>query len=86
MALTKNLFLKNNFDDQSVFPNAYIKVQSVTGGKERMTAVVISFKEKDGFHLNSKSYNFVPNLESNFIAQAYEHLKTLPEFADAIDC
>lgn len=86
MALSKNLILTNNFDDQSVFPNAYIKVQSVTGSKERMTAVVISFKEKDGFPLTSKSYNFVPDMESNFFAQAYEHLKTLPEFSGAIDC
>lgn len=32
---------------------------------------------------------FAPNLESkqpNFIAQAYVHAKTLPEFSDAKDC
>jgi hypothetical protein len=32
-------------------------------------------------------YNFVPSLEgANFIAQAYEYLKTLPEFKGATDC
>jgi hypothetical protein len=30
---------------------------------------------------------FIPSLdESNFIRQAYQHLKTLPEFAGAVDC
>jgi hypothetical protein len=86
MALQKNLTLENNFDEQSMFPNAYIKVQSVSGNKERMTAVVVMHKEKDGFCLRSKSYNFVPDLSSNFIAQAYNHLKTLPEFSGAMDC
>lgn len=37
------------------------------------------------FALNS--HEFKPTVEGdNFIAQAYEHLKTLPEFADAVDC
>jgi hypothetical protein len=32
-------------------------------------------------------YSFAPDLNGkNFIAQAYEHLKTLPEFAGATDC
>jgi hypothetical protein len=86
MALQKNLTLENNFDEQSMFPNAYIKVQSVNGNKERMTAVVVTHKEKNGFCLTSKSYNFVPDLNSNFIEQAYNHLKTLPEFSGAMDC
>jgi hypothetical protein len=35
----------------------------------------------------SEQYSFVPEMKnSNFIAQAYEHLKTLPEFAGATDC
>ena len=37
--------------------------------------------------IKHEQFNFVPNLEGqNFIAQAYEHLKTLPEFAGAEDC
>jgi hypothetical protein len=32
-------------------------------------------------------YKFAPNLDgANFIKQAYEHLKTLPEFSGATDC
>jgi hypothetical protein len=36
----------------------------------------------------SQSFEFTPSVEvaaENFIKQAYEHLKTLPEFADAVD-
>lgn len=43
-----------------------------------------------GENFNSmKIYDFKPSVadgSTNFIAQAYEHLKTLPEFADATDC
>jgi hypothetical protein len=31
--------------------------------------------------------DFIPDMEGgNFIKQAYLYLKTLPEFADAVDC
>ena len=37
--------------------------------------------------LQTESYTFAPKLDGeNFIKQAYEHLKTLEEFKDAIDC
>lgn len=64
--------------------NAYIKVESVSGGKDNVTATVST---KIGENVKTKFYHYKPNLDgSNFIKQAYEHLKTLPEFADAVDC
>jgi hypothetical protein len=64
--------------------NCYIKVNSVIGTKSNMSAVV-SFTKDDFSFL--EQYEFVPDLfGQNFIAQAYEHLKTLPEFAGAVDC
>lgn len=87
MALTKTIALKNNFGDVSVFNNSYIKVKRIIGGKESMTAEVGFFRSADGQELKYESYTFSPDLHaSNFIAQAYWHLKTLPEFADATDC
>lgn len=63
--------------------DAYIKVESVEGSKERVVAFV-SFNSPDG--VGNQSYVFPPNLNGlNFIKQAYEHLKTLPEFAGATD-
>jgi hypothetical protein len=65
---------------------AYIKVVSISGNKTSINAVV-SFSEKDV--LLEKNYCIPVNVNQeakNFIAQVYEHLKTLPEFAGATNC
>lgn len=68
----------------SVVMNAYIKVDRVSASKDSASADV-SFTE--GEKKTSSSYTFKPNLDGgNFIKQAYDHLKTLPEFAGAQDC
>lgn len=68
----------------SVNMDAYIKVEAVDATKQSATATVTY---KDGAKYLTKQFVFAPSLEeSNFIKQAYEHLKTLPEFAGAIDC
>lgn len=65
---------------------AYIVVYSVEGTKQLLTIVV---------HIRGKAiavtklYKFQPTVDENspnFIKQAYLYLKTLPEFADAVDC
>ena len=67
------------------FTDIYVKVESVNSSKNKTTASV-------GFRLDEtqlfyKYYEFPLDLEGpNPIQQAYLHLKTLPEFADAIDC
>jgi hypothetical protein len=62
----------------------YIKVESVSGTKDKVNCTVSYTGEKVKFQ---KSYEFQPNLDGeNFIKQAYMNLKTLPEFAGAIDC
>ena len=64
--------------------DVYIKVVRVSGSKEKAVADV-SFSSQN--FSGSKSYEFAPEMvDKNFIAQAYEYLKTLPEFADAQDC
>ena len=90
MALTKNvIFLPPGFDAPAQISNAYIRVEAINGSKNKITAsVAIGKKDGDNFLVaQSSSYSFVPNLDGqNFIAQAYTHLKTLPEFAGAEDC
>ena len=90
MALSKNVvFLPAGFDTPAQINNAYIRIDAVNGNKNRIVAsVVIGKKTEDNFLIaQSSNYSFVPNMDSgNFIAQAYEHLKTLPEFAGATDC
>ena len=86
MALSKNIAVKAfgrtlNFDD------AYIKVSNLTGSKDQVDAKICSFSAKNGELLETQYARFVPNMDGgNFIKQAYEHLKTLPEFAGATDC
>jgi len=65
----------------------YVRVESINATKKVVRCRVM-FYDKDGTEIVSvKSYGFVPNMDGkNFIAQAYDYLKTLPEFAGATDC
>lgn len=87
MALKKNITLVDNFGIAVDFADAYVKVVSIEGEKSLMVATVDTMDKKDGRTLERKAYEFAPALEgANFIAQAYEHIKTLPEFEGAVDC
>lgn len=68
--------------------NCYIKVNSISGGKDGLLAQVLFTKDSSsGEFVKSSEHAFTPNLDGqNFIAQAYNYLKTLPEFAGATDC
>jgi hypothetical protein len=71
---------------QRVSFSAYVKVISINGNKTQLN-VVVNFKG-DVQQFN-KEYQVPVSVESNsgnFIAQIYEHLKTLEEFAGAEDC
>lgn len=64
--------------------DAYIKVESVDGTKNNASAKV---SIKSGNDIFISMHSFVPDMDGkNFIAQAYDYLKTLPEFAGAVDC
>ena len=87
MALTKQIVLISNFGDNVLFDKAYIKVDSLNGNKEQMRAYVSTYKKENEQLISRKNYCFTPNLnDKNFIAQAYDYIKTLPEFAGATDC
>lgn len=88
MALSKTVKqTKPGFSGELLAENAYIKVESISGDKSSVSALV-TFKAGDVF-IDRKTYTFEPAVSDaakNFIAQAYEYLKTLPEFAGAKDC
>jgi hypothetical protein len=87
MAISKTLKLKDNFGVEVTFENAYVKVVHINGSKEILHAHVCIHNKKDGAQIESKSFAFPLFLDGkNFIAQAYDHIKTLPEFAGASDC
>ena len=63
---------------------AYVKIARVNADKNAAVATV-SFAIPQGTY--TKTFKFDLSLEgSNFIAQAYAHLKTLEEFSGAEDC
>ena len=87
MALTQSMTLVSNFNTEVNFQDCYIKVISLEGGKAQIKVQYGIHKEQGGLLLTCGSTVFAPDLNGvNFIAQAYEHLKTLPEFEGATDC
>jgi hypothetical protein len=88
MALTKSLKKTiKGFSGEVICQDAYYRVSRINGNK---TGIVISVEitnSLDKVLLETLFYEFIPDISgSNFIKQAYLYLKTLPEFADAIDC
>jgi len=71
---------------QRISFSAYVKVASITGNKTQITANVQFVGDVAEF---AKQYQVPVSVESgasNFIAQVYQYLKTLPEFTGAEDC
>jgi len=90
MALSKTIeYTPDGFSQPAVLQNAYIRVESISGNKNSLTFSVVAYNKQNADMVSAQimSFVFVPSMTaSNFIAQAYEHLKTLPEFAGATDC
>jgi hypothetical protein len=67
--------------------NAYYRVSQVQLGKSQMTAIASLHASAEAPELASTMHGCPYDIEGdNPIKQAYEHLKTLPEFEGAIDC
>ena len=66
--------------------NAYIKVRNVSGDKDNLNANVVFTNDKIEFDKNYSFSASVADNAPNFIKQAYEYLKTLPEFENSEDC
>ena len=89
MALQKNIKLTDNFGIEVEIPNAYIKISKVECTKEQINSIVEIKKESIGLPYTYTIRNYILNYNingENPIKQAYLHLKSLPEFADAVDC
>jgi len=68
--------------------DAYHKIENVTlQNKNIIIFNVKSYANIDFPEFNTKQFSCDYNINGeNPIKQAYLHLKTLPEFADAVDC
>lgn len=88
MALQKE-YTKMIYGNKINFPEAYFKIEYIEGDKDNISFMLVgysNYEKKDVvFQLE---YNFTPSVEykaDNFIKQGYDHLKTLPEYANALD-
>ena len=67
--------------------DAYIKVWRYEGDKEKTLFEAGIYADKDSEMITSQGHQLSLNLDgANTIKQAYEYLKSLPEFSDAVDC
>jgi len=92
MALLKDYY---NAQFEVTITDAYWKVEldnGITGGKTKLRCRMNCFKNQAIADTNTDKYadfdfEFVPDMLSadNFIKQAYDYAKTLPEFSGAVD-
>jgi hypothetical protein len=85
MALKKTI--QSNFGIE--IPSAYHRVGRIEIFKKSEMAFIVSAFANDQIDspVQTKQYACAYDLAGqNALAQAYEHLKTLPEFTGAIDC
>jgi hypothetical protein len=80
--LTKSIA---GYAGELVAQNTIFRVAHINGTKDILMFTVEGKQENLIIYQNE--FSFTPELDSsNFIAQAYEYLKTLPEFEGATDC
>ena len=86
--------IKNKMPDviekQIEYPECYAMINSVIGDKTKISLQVVFYVDSSKEQtIEYQQYAFTPSVadgSTNFIQQGYEYLKTLPEFADAVDC
>tara|TARA_R100000388_G_C7161138_1_gene119281 strand:+ start:67 stop:312 length:246 start_codon:yes stop_codon:yes gene_type:complete len=66
--------------------DGYLRIIHLNGNKEKIT-LTLGYQSKAGeVPLKKEDYEFVPNMDSNFLAQGYTYLKTLDNFTSSTDC
>ena len=85
MALKQTIKTKDNFGIEVEIPNVYIKIETLDLNKISGKANLSYKNQENLIRYNQIQFAYDINGE-NPIKQAYLHLKTLPEFADAVDC
>lgn len=88
MALKKTLDLLNNFGTISTLQDCYIAVIEVVGDKNNVGADIGIYSNNLRTRLyKQQRIEFVPDMNGkNFITQAYDAVKLMPEFVGSEDC
>jgi hypothetical protein len=89
MALKKTFQAEDNFGQVVTLADAYCRVTQVVGDKSLLNISVEILNSEKNRLLMQRFFSFVPSVDegaTNFIAQAYVYIKSLPEFSEAQDC
>ena len=66
---------------------AYLRTEDFVGNKFNLHFTLKCYVSSDETqHFKQQSFSFTPASDKRWDAQAYEYLKTQPEFAGATDC
>lgn len=88
MALSKENKV-NIYGKTLIFPNSYVQITEIYGGKEKITMQVATYTDNlKEYLLSNEVYDFIPDVcedSENFIKQGYLYLKALDKFKDAVD-
>lgn len=78
------------YGEEIKFNEAYHQIDGVNGSKLNIEITVVVYKNaQKEIHIENRMYQFKPSVADdapNYHKQGYEYLKTLPEFAGAVDC
>jgi hypothetical protein len=89
MALKQTFQVEDNFGYPITLTDTYCRISRMVGDKTLMHFNIEVLNVEKNRVFVEKSYSFTPSVAgdaANFIAQAYEHLKTLDEYAGAVNC
>lgn len=87
MALEKTVTV-SAYGQELTFEKSYSRITYMAWNKDAATFTLTTFDADQVNVIEEKTYSFVPSVEDgalNFVKQAYEYLKTLPEFVGAVD-
>jgi hypothetical protein len=89
MALTKTISRAKEHDFDRIWEDAYLYILNIVYNKEFAVITLALCANQGEPPFDYLEYKFFPDVTTgsvNFAQQAYEYLKTLPEFSDATDC
>jgi hypothetical protein len=89
MALKQTFQTEDNFGHPVTLTDTYCRVSRVVGDKTLLHFNVEVLNTEKNRVFMEKSYSFTPSVAgdaTNFIAQAYDHLAALDEYAGAVNC
>lgn len=73
---------------EKTYKNCYVKIVSLDGNKKYINGVALVIDQEKNEPVYDYRFLFTPNQTDNSMRwdkQAYEYLKTLPEFKNAVD-